>query len=196
METLDASYWNNRYKSKNDGWDTGAVTTPLKTYIDQLTDKNISILIPGAGNAYEAEYLLQQGFSNVYVCDFAPEPIRSFMERVPLFPGKNILMADFFELADINFQLILEQTFFCAIAPALRKRYFAQMHRLLKPRGHLVGLLFDTTFEHEGPPFGGTKNEYLEYFSSTFAIKTFETAYNSIAPRAGRELFMNLQKTA
>lgn len=195
MTTFDASYWNNRYKTKDDGWDTGVITQPLKVYIDQLTNKAISILIPGAGNAYEAEYLLNKGFTNVYVCDFAPEPIKRFTERVPGFPGKNILMADFFEVADVTYDLILEQTFFCAIDPQMRKRYFAQMHRLLKPKGHLVGVLFNCVFDKEGPPFGGDRDEYVKYISDKFIIKTLEPCYNSITPRAGRELFMNLQKT-
>lgn len=195
MTTFDASYWNNRYKTKDDGWDIGAITPPLKAYIDQLTNKAISILIPGAGNAYEAEYLLNKGFTNVYVCDFAPEPIKRFMERVPGFPGKNILMADFFEVADVTYDLILEQTFFCAIDPQMRNRYFAQMHRLLKPKGHLAGVLFNCVFDKEGPPFGGDREEYVKYISGKFIIKTLEPCYNSITPRAGRELFMNLQKT-
>lgn len=63
---LDADFWNERYSSQQTGWDIGSPSTPLKEYIDQLTDKDIRILIPGCGNAYEAEYLHQQGFSNVF----------------------------------------------------------------------------------------------------------------------------------
>ena len=55
---LSQSYWNNRYLENDFGWDTGSITTPLKTYIDGLTDKSLKILIPGAGNSYEAEYLI------------------------------------------------------------------------------------------------------------------------------------------
>ena len=45
----DKEYWTQRYKDDLTGWDIGAVSTPLKTYFDQLTDKNMRILIPGAG---------------------------------------------------------------------------------------------------------------------------------------------------
>ena len=68
---LNLKYWNDLYLNKNDHWDIGAVSTPLKEYFGQLKNKKISILIPGAGNAYEAEYLLKKSFKNVYVCDFA-----------------------------------------------------------------------------------------------------------------------------
>lgn len=195
MTDLNAKYWNNRYKNNDFGWDVGEITTPIKTYIDQLKSKNIAILIPGAGNSYEAEYLFKNGFTNVSVCDYAPSPIKNLAERVPDFPGRNLILADFFELADMQFDLILEQTFFCAIQPELRKRYFAQMHRLLRPKGRLVGLLFDCTFEKEGPPYSGSKEEYESYFLDKFIVKTYENCYNSIPSRAGRELFINFQKT-
>ncbi|SHI83533.1 Thiopurine S-methyltransferase (TPMT) [Algibacter luteus] len=51
------NYWTQRYNERQTGWDVGKPTTPLKTYIDQLKNKSLKILIPGAGNAYEAEYL-------------------------------------------------------------------------------------------------------------------------------------------
>ncbi len=48
----EENYWTNRYKIESTGWDIGYASTPLKEYIDQLSDKTIRILIPGAGNAY------------------------------------------------------------------------------------------------------------------------------------------------
>ena len=59
---LNENFWNNKYINNETGWDLKAPSTPLKEYIDQLENKNIRILIPGCGNAYEAEYLLKQGF--------------------------------------------------------------------------------------------------------------------------------------
>jgi hypothetical protein len=44
------NYWEERYLKNEIGWDIGAVSTPLKEYIDQLTNKACRILIPGAGN--------------------------------------------------------------------------------------------------------------------------------------------------
>ena len=68
MQTQE-QYWSSRYAEERTGWDIGHPSTPLKEYIDQLQNKNLKILIPGAGNAYEAEYLFEQGFKNVYVLD-------------------------------------------------------------------------------------------------------------------------------
>mgnify|MGYP000899644145 FL=1 len=57
-------YWSKRYLKNQTGWDIGAPSRPIKTYIDQLDNRDLKILIPGAGNSYEAEYLLKQGFKN------------------------------------------------------------------------------------------------------------------------------------
>lgn len=186
-------YWDSQYEQNQTGWDAGSVTTPLKEYIDQLTDKSLKVLIPGAGNAHEAEYMHLQGFNNVYVLDISQEAINSFTERFPDFPKENIICGDFFEHKG-EYDLILEQTFFCAIDPSLRKRYADKVYSLLKENGKLAGVLFNHEFEKPVPPFGGTESEYHGYFDGKFDYKVFETSYNSIKPRAGRELFMILVK--
>jgi thiopurine S-methyltransferase len=192
---LDPEYWSGLYKNNDAPWDAGGITTPLKTYFDQLDNKNISILIPGAGNAYEAEYLVRSGFGRVYVCDYAGEPLKNLKERCPEIPDDHLLHRNFFELERKNeFDLIVEQTFFCALDVSLRRKYFEKMHELLKPGGKLVGLLFEHDFGREIPPFGGTREEYLGYIGSGFKINVFKPCYNSIRPRAGRELFMNLKR--
>lgn len=191
-KTLNNHYWENRYQNKETGWDVGQITTPLKEYIDQIEDKSLKILIPGAGNAYELDYLLSKGFTNVFVADFAETPLQNIKTRFPDFPDKQLLQTDFFELND-KFDLILEQTFFCALSPELRKDYAEKMSELLNEKGKLFGLLFDFPLTSEGPPFGGSKTEYLTLFSKKFDIKVLETAYNSIKPRAKKELFFIFQ---
>ncbi len=105
------------------GWDLGAVSPPIKAYIDQLNDKNISILIPGAGNAYEAAYLFEQGFKNITVLDLAIKPLKNLKERVPDFPEHQLLHQNFFDHKG-QYDLIIEQTFFCALDPSLRVKLY------------------------------------------------------------------------
>lgn len=185
-------YWSQRYKEERTGWDIGSPSTPIKEYIDQLTDKNIKILIPGAGNAYEAEYLIKQGFTNVYILDISEIPLQEFKQRNPEFPSENLLSDDFFTHTE-TYDLIIEQTFFCSFPPLAetRKKYAKHMSELLNANGKLVGLWFNfpLTGDMEKRPFGGDKQEYLGYFEPYFKVKTFEKAYNSIQPRAGNELF-------
>jgi methyl halide transferase len=191
---LSAKYWDDRYLNDDFGWDLGQVSPALKDYFDQLTDKNLAILIPGAGNAYEAEYLVNNGFTNVYVCDLAEQPLKNLLQRCPKISADHLLLSDFFEIKNLKFDLIIEQTFFCAINKNLRNNYFKKVYDLLKPNGKLVGLLFNDVLNNDKPPFGGSIEEYVGYFKSLFEPLVYETAHNSVKPRAGRELFIILKK--
>jgi hypothetical protein len=192
---LDKNYWQERYAEQQTGWDAGSVTRPLKEYFDQLEDKSIKILIPGCGNAHEAAYLFNMGFKNVFLCDWAEAPLQDFANRFPDFPKNQLLHADFFELEEYDFDLIIEQTFFCALDPQLRLNYASKIYALLSEKGKLVGLLFNFPLTKEGPPFGGCKEEYLEYLELLFNNIYIEPCYNSIKPREGRELFIKISKS-
>jgi len=193
LNKFSAEYWEDKYQKDKTGWNIGYPSTPIKKYFDQLKDKNIKILIPGAGNAYEAEYLHKKGFTNVWVLDLAKSPLENLKIRVPDFPQEHLLQGDFFK-HNTQYDLIIEQTFFCALNPLLRDKYVSKMASLLKPKGKLVGLLFDFELTEEGPPFGGSKAEYQKRFSIYFKIKVLERAHNSIKPRSGRELFAIFEK--
>ena len=192
MDTLTESYWNNRYQTNDFSWDLGEPAIPLKKYIEQIDNKELKILIPGAGNAYEAELLFQLGFKNVYVLDFAETPLLNIKKRSPEFPSHQLIQQDFFE-HEGQYDVIFEQTFFCAINPNLRPQYVQHMRSLLKPNGKLVGLLFNDILNIDHPPFGGNEVEYNQLFSEDFKMIKIETCYNSIKPREGRELFIIMQ---
>ena len=186
-------FWEERYKTGETGWDIGRVSPPIKEYIDQLKNKDLKILIPGGGNSYETEYLFQQGFKNVFLIDIAKQPLKNLKTRIPDFPDEHLIHGDFFQLND-HYDLILEQTFFCAIDPVLRPQYARKTSELLNPNAKIAGLLFNTVFDKDGPPFGGNQKEYLTYFSPYYEIISFEESYNSIPPRQGKELFFIFKK--
>ena len=190
---LNKDFWENRYFNNTAGWDLGAPSPPIKAYINQLINKELNILIPGGGNSYEAEYLHQQGFKNVTVIDIAKPPLENILKRVPDFPKENLIQGDFFEL-DQQFDLVIEQTFFCAINPELRKSYVDKMHDILNEKGRIAGLMFNAPLNDDKPPFGGDTEEYRNLFQDKFEIKTMELAHNSIDSRAGREVFINFIK--
>lgn len=190
---LNSDYWENRYLNQEIGWDTGHITTPLKEYIDQIEDKSIKILIPGCGNGYEFEYLMNNGFQNTFVLDYAETPLKNLKNRISNYSENQLIQSDFFEHQG-QYDLIIEQTFFCALDPELRPEYVKKIHSLLSPKGKLIGLLFQFPLTESGPPFGGSKEEYINLFSEYFEIKTLKTAYNSIKPRQGNELFFIFTK--
>lgn len=190
---LDSQFWDERYLSKETGWDLSRPSPPIEAYIDQWNDLNSRVMIPGCGNAYEAEYLLKKGFTNITLIDLSKVLTDGLKKKFENNPNIRIIHDNFFQHKG-KYDLILEQTFFCAIDPELRKAYVRQMSELLEDGGTIAGLLFNTNFDRQGPPFGGDKVEYLELFESHFNIQTMETAHNSIAPRSGNELFIILKK--
>jgi SAM-dependent methyltransferase len=190
---LSGNAWDNRYLNNDIGWDLGAVSPPLKEYFDQLENNEIKILIPGGGNSYEAAYLFENGFKNVFVVDVSKTAIENIQKRIPSIPGSQLIHGNFFDVEDA-FDLIVEQTFFCAIHPNLREDYVVKMNQLLKPTGKLVGVMFNVPLFKDRPPFGGKKAIYLDYFKPYFKIATFKSCYNSHPSRQGRELFINLVK--
>lgn len=189
--TLDQTYWDNQYQANDTGWDLGKISPPLQSHIDRIQSKNTKILIPGCGNGYEAEYLLEQGFTNVSVIDIAPTLVEKLREKFAAKPI-NIILGDFFA-HDGRYDIVLEQTFFCALPPSLRQRYVWKMHQLLADDGILAGVLFNRDFE-TGPPFGGSVREYKQLFAGAFAVEMMADAQHSVDKRAGAEAIFSLRK--
>lgn len=190
MEQLPPTFWQQKYANHETPWDIGYASTPILQYFQGVDNKEISILIPGCGNAYEAKALAALGFSNITVVDIVPEVIEQFSQECAQHGWSvTALCADFFTLTQ-TFDYIVEQTFFCALLPTQRVQYVQKMRELLQPGGALVGLLFNREFEKVGPPFGGSVAEYEPLFKANFSEVQFVPCTNSIPPRMGAEVWM------
>lgn len=190
---LNQKYWNERWQKSETGWDIGKASPAITTYLLQYPNKNAPILIPGCGNAYEAEFLVASGFTNITLIDIAPSAVELLNQKFKNIPQVKVLCEDFF-LHQGNYDLIIEQTFFCAIPPVKRKEYAEKAAWLLSNTGKIVGVLFDKQFEKLFPPFGGFAGEYRPIFEPHFIIKTMSKCYNSIPSRKNDELFIILLK--
>ena len=196
MKKLNADYWERRWQGQQTGWDIGQASPPLMHFAEPLLADNPRILIPGAGRAYEAIALHQLGFTEVYVCDWADSAFDHLRRVAPDFPTEHLLVSDFFDLPlEEEIDLVLEQTFFCAIDPSLRPRYVEKMYQIIRSGGRLAGVLFARPFPFDGPPYGGTEAEYRTLFSSHFKIQQLAITPHSIPPRLGNELFIELLKS-
>lgn len=190
---INKEFWESRWQSGQTGWDIGFASTPLVTYFDKLENKDLKILIPGSGNGYEGEYLMKNGFKNTFVLDIAPKAIENLKTRFPDFPEENLILGNFFDHYE-TYDLIVEQTFFCALHPSLRQEYADKVHSLLGTDGILAGVLFNDPLFKDHPPYGGNKEEYVTYFEGLFTFLQFDVTPHSIKPRAGREFFIEFQK--
>lgn len=190
---MDAIFWKLCYNENTTEWDLGEVSPLLREYFNQLTNKSLHILIPCAGRAYEAEYLYKNGFKKVFVAGVVPRTIEDYRDRYPDFPKSNCIRGDFFSIQQ-KFDVIIEQTFFCALSPHKRQEYAIKAASLLNTTGYLVGLMFQSPLTKDGPPFGGSNEEYLGYFSRMFVIEKLDNCYNSHSTREGKELFIKFRK--
>ncbi len=193
MTLLNKQYWQQRYLDNRTGWDLGTVSQPIKQYIAQLTDKNLNILIPGAGNAHEASYLFHNGFENLSILDFAQEPLNNLRKQLPELKEATYLNQNYFDHTGA-YDIIIEQTFFCALEPRFRESYVEKSFELLNKGGFIVGVLFNFEDKLNGPPFGGSIKEYRLLFESYFDINIMEQCYNSTESRKGKEFFIKLTK--
>lgn len=189
---LDQSYWNTQWNDNKTGWDIGYASPAIAEYLSNYPDKNASILIPGCGNAYEAEFLVENGFTNITLIDIAPKAVELLKEKFSDKEQIKVLCEDFF-LHQGSYDLIIEQTFFCALPPRMRQKYVWKIHQLLNEKGVLAGLLFNREFEIN-PPFGGNKTEYEQLFQHAFEFQSFDVTDKSIPARVGSELFIEFSK--
>jgi thiopurine S-methyltransferase len=189
----EAAYWAACYLNGQTGWDIGYPSPALMDFLEQLPDKTISMLVPGAGMGWEAAAAFHIGFKKVFYLDFAVSAAGRFQQAHPWFPEHQVLVQDFFALEG-QFDLVLEQTFFCSLHPSKRADWVHKCFQLLQPGGIIAGLLFNHEFAHQGPPYGGTESEYRTLLSSGFEVEHMEVTDKSIKPRALRELFFVARK--
>lgn len=192
MQTNSSSYWDERYQEDNTPWDMKAPSPPLKNYIDTIENKGAAILIPGCGNAYEAGYLLEKGFTDVSVIDLS-NTVTEVIKRKYEGSKLKVITGNFFDLKG-SYDLILEQTFFCAIDPSLRQAYVDKCYQLLKPGGKIAGVFFNNKMVEVEPPYVASTEEYIEFFKDKFYLNKLEPCTTSVPPRMGNELSFEFEK--
>jgi len=184
-----ADQWNERYLTKNMGWDKGTCAPPLARMLAEgLLPKGASVAIVGAGRGHEALEAARLGF-RVTAVDFAAGAIASMREQMAS-TGLHFepLQADVFDLGTLlprTFDAVVEHTCYCAIDPATRDRYVRAIEGALKPGGVVLGLFYNHG-RPAGPPFDTTEADVRARFSK-FAFERFVRAKDSFAGRAGEE---------
>jgi len=192
--------WEGMYEAGEDRWDIGGASPPLVAVLGRgEVEPPGRALVPGCGRGHDARLLAERGFEAVGV-DFAAAPIREARALAAAVGMKGVRFErrDLFALPrewDGTFDLVFEQTCFCAVNPARRDDYARAVHRVLRPGGLLLGLFFNIDSE-EGPPFGTTPKEIRHRFvaSGLFALEGARVPAESTQARQGREWLAFLRR--
>jgi SAM-dependent methyltransferase len=199
----DAAFWAELYRTGDTGWDQGG---PSPGLVDFLKDpvgahgraplRPGRALVPGCGHGHDARALAAAGFE-VIGLDVVKKAVEEAARMADAEGSKNIRFeqADFLNLpARLRgpYDLIFENTFFCAIDPAHRDRYVESAASLLKAGRFLLGVFYNIRPE-TGPPFGATRDELLDRFGRRFTL-ILDRVPRSIPRREGKELLMLWQR--
>ena len=181
--------WENHYETNDLGWDLGEVAPPFVRLWEERKLSPCKVIIPGCGRGHEAIFLAEHGFQ-ITAVDYTCGAVRLLDDALKTkhLSGK-VLRHDFFELDSSynnSFDLMLENTFFCAINPIMRQKYVATAERILKSGALLVGLFYETGKEG-GPPFNTRKVDIEENFSELFMIESLGKTCHSTKQRQGKE---------
>ena len=189
MEGYSQEDWQRHYDEDDLGWDLGHVAPPFVDLLESNTIVACKTLVPGCGRGHEVIFLAENGF-DVTAVDYSIGAV-NHLNSVILERKLNIkvLNLDFFELDSTHdrlYDLLIEQTFFCAISPSQRPLYAETVARILKKGGMIAGLFYHTEKEG-GPPFNTTRQDIIKYFSGSFEIRELTQAKNSAEKRKDKE---------
>jgi len=182
--------WEERYQTGDMPWEKGEPSPGLVDFLLQHPDlQRGTVLIPGCGTGHDVRVWAKAGFSATGA-DLAPSAIRLACEKTAAanlkaeFVQRNFLQ----DQPDQTFDWVFEHTLFCAIQPNQRDLYVEGVHRWLKPGGNFLAVFY-LIDEKDGPPFGTTREELVERFSSKFELLR-DWVPRSYPNRTGLELMM------
>jgi cyclopropane fatty-acyl-phospholipid synthase-like methyltransferase len=182
--------WQRHYDEGDLGWDLGQVAPPFIKLFESKIILPGKTLIPGCGRGHEVIYLAENGFE-VTAVDYSPGAVNHLKSTVQERNLKcEVLHLDFFGIDSSHngvYDLLIEQTFFCAISPEQRSSYVSTVARALKKGGMLAGLFYNTGEEEGGPPFNTTREDIKKYFSDSFEIRQLSKTEDSAEQRKNKE---------
>jgi len=187
---LSPDYWNGLYLKGEMGWDLGEVSPPfVALHRSGRIAPPCRVVVPGCGAGWEVAWLAREGYQ-VTGLDFAPEALAHTRARLKASGvTADLVRADMLappkELWG-RFDVLLEQTCFCAVDPSRRDDYVTGAWRLLAPGGRLLGLFYASGVA-DGPPFHTDPDEVPRRFGNYFDVRSMQLTPHSHERRRGRE---------
>ena len=190
----DPAFWSERYASGVLPWDLGQPSPPLVRLLSTLDVAAFPrVLVPGAGNGYDAIFAARRGHRVVAV-DFARAPVDRLGALAE--PRLTAVQGDLFALppeAAGPHDIVVEHTCFCAVEPARRAEYVRVVASALRPGGVLAAVFF-THGRPGGPPWTTDADEIRTLFGEAFNVAGLEIPADSVPDRRGQETLAALER--
>lgn len=185
-------FWSQIYQQETPKWDLGKPAPALVDMLPRLKLPKSRVLVLGCGLGHDAAFFAENGHV-VTAVDMSPDAIKGarslYADR---YPQITWIEADLFKLSHEHHQaydLVFEQTCYCAINPTLRDELILKWRQFLANQGHLLGVFFAME-KKQGPPFGGTEWELRERLKKHFQFIFWGRWNKSIDRRNGKELLI------
>lgn len=187
----DPQDWEQRYREGRTRWDLGGAPPALARAIAaRPAPPRLRVLVPGAGFGHDALAWARagHGVTAVDLAVSATDALSARAQRAGL--PLRVLTADLFHLpTDLSsaFDLVWEQTCYCAIPPERRLDYVRAMADALVPGGLLLALLWNHG-QPGGPPYDVRWEEARSLFLGRFAERSVEPVPDSVPGRSHETL--------
>jgi SAM-dependent methyltransferase len=131
-------FWQNRFDKNETGWDRGAPSPQLLTWLDSGELQPCRIAVPGCGAGWEVAELAKRGFDVVGI-DYTAAAVERTRRLLVAQGGQAVVIqADVLSYQPLSqFDAVYEQTCLCAIHPEYWQQYVQQLGQWLKPNGQL-----------------------------------------------------------
>ena len=186
--------WEGHYQTGDTPWDKGEPSPGLVDFL--ATHPKIprgTVLIPGCGFGHDVRAWAAAGFTATGY-DIAPSAVALARKKTAAEGLKaEFVQGDFLTDAPPHlFDWVFEHTLFSAIDPERRRDYAEAVRRWLVPGGHYLAVNY-LIADEDGPPFGTSRAELMDWFSKNFALLE-EWVPRSYPNRTGLELMLLWRK--
>lgn len=161
MAGPDLDFWQQRFVAGTTPWDRGAPGPQLRRWLDEaLIAPGQRVAVPGCGSGHDVAMLATAGVK-VTGIDYAPAALdlaRAHLARTGT--TAELIQADVTQWSpETPFDVVYEQTCWCALHPDRWHAYTQQLHRWIRPGGHLLLMLMQCLRPSaaegriDGPPY-------------------------------------------
>lgn len=201
MAMTDAAFWEDRYSASNTPWDLAAPAPVFASIVKNRRPLALPrgvqrIVVPGCGYGHDAAMFAEAGVE-VLGADISPTALAGAHERYGTVSNLRFVQTNVLEDAPVGgpFDLLVDHTFFCTLAPEQHSDWLAMAERWVKPGGWVLGIFWNHG-KPDGPPYSIAPEEVEAIMAPLLLMNVMLPNPLSVPVRAGQEWLALLHRPA